>query len=195
MENRVNQHHLAHNQPDDPDGYSPDLDDADPDDPTCRPEWEHLRPERIRIGSIGVFAGDWAWTPAADGAMRIPVAFVGTLIARWNGWAVFACTREVAEASCRRPAAATRAVAARPGRAGRAEGEPRPAGRRVDGNAGLRRGHHRRRPAGHGRGPRSDRPDRTPPGRPVRGDGLELVLGSGPARLLRPHRRGPAHTP
>src|SRR5437763_5715174 len=83
MENRVNQHHLAHNQPDDPDGYSCDLDDADPDDPTRRPEWEHLRPERIRIGSIGVFAGDWAWTAAADSAMRIPVAFVGTLIDRF----------------------------------------------------------------------------------------------------------------
>src|SRR5436305_554370 len=98
MENRVNQHHLAHNQPDDPDGYSSGLDDADPDDPTGRPEWDHLRPERIRIGSIGVFAGYWAWTPNAEGAMRIPVAFVGTLIDRWNGWAVFACTREVAQA-------------------------------------------------------------------------------------------------
>src|SRR2546421_1146012 len=98
MENRVNQQHLAHNPPDDPDGHSPDQDDAHPDGPTGRPEWEHLRPERIRIGSIGVFAGDWAWTPAADGAMRIPVAFVGTLVDRWNGWAVFACTREVAEA-------------------------------------------------------------------------------------------------
>ncbi len=58
----------------------------------------HLHPDRVRIGSIGVFAGDWAWTPTADGAMRIPAAFVGTLIDTWNGWAVFTCTRPVAEA-------------------------------------------------------------------------------------------------
>jgi hypothetical protein len=24
---------------------------------------DHLHPDRIRIGSVGVFAGDWAWTP------------------------------------------------------------------------------------------------------------------------------------
>jgi len=59
---------------------------------------DHLHPDRIRIGSIGVFAGDWAWAPNADGAMRIPVGFVGTLIDTWNGWAVFTCTRQVAEA-------------------------------------------------------------------------------------------------
>jgi hypothetical protein len=59
---------------------------------------EHLRPDRIRIGMVGVFSGDWAWTTNTDGASRIPVGFVGTLIDRWNGWAVFACTREVAEA-------------------------------------------------------------------------------------------------
>jgi hypothetical protein len=58
----------------------------------------HLRPDRVRIGSVGVFAGDWARTVDADGDDRIAVAFVGTLIARWNGWAVFSCTREVAEA-------------------------------------------------------------------------------------------------
>jgi hypothetical protein len=55
----------------------------------------HLRPDRLRLGSVGVFAGDWAWTGDPP---RIPVGFVGTLIDRWNGWAVFTCTREVAEA-------------------------------------------------------------------------------------------------
>jgi hypothetical protein len=59
---------------------------------------EHLHPDRIRIGSIGVFSGDWAWTTNTDGAPRIPVGFVGTLVDRWNGWAVFSCTRQVAEA-------------------------------------------------------------------------------------------------
>src|SRR5689334_22816203 len=128
MENRVNQHQLPPNRPDGPDRTDPDrsgpdvkdpilddpdhnesdrnesdrnsldLDDADSDDPTDRPELAHLRPDRIRIGTIGVFAGDWAWTPDAEGAMRIPVAFVGTLVDRWNGWAVFACTRQVAQA-------------------------------------------------------------------------------------------------
>jgi hypothetical protein len=58
----------------------------------------HLHPDRVRIGTVGVFAGDWAWTVDADGADRIAVGFVGTLIDRWNGWAVFACTRQVAEA-------------------------------------------------------------------------------------------------
>jgi hypothetical protein len=55
----------------------------------------YLHPDNLRIGSIGVFAGEWAWTgqPA-----RIPVGFVGTLIDDWNGWAVWRCTREVAEA-------------------------------------------------------------------------------------------------
>ncbi len=55
----------------------------------------HLHPDRLRLGSIGVFAGDWAWT---GNPPRIPVGFVGTLIDHWNGWAVFRCTREVAEA-------------------------------------------------------------------------------------------------
>jgi len=58
----------------------------------------HLHPEHVRIGRIGVFSGDWAWTVDAAGADRIAVGFVGTLIDRWNGWAVFSCTREVAEA-------------------------------------------------------------------------------------------------
>ncbi|MGW3607811.1 DUF4314 domain-containing protein [Micromonospora sp. NPDC005161] len=58
----------------------------------------HLHPDRVRLGGPGVFAGDWAWTPHAGGVMRIPVGFAGTLVDTWNGWAVFTCTRQVAEA-------------------------------------------------------------------------------------------------
>ncbi|MGK5741507.1 DUF4314 domain-containing protein [Micromonospora sp. URMC 103] len=58
----------------------------------------HVYPERVRLGGPGVFAGDWAWTPNTDGDMRIPVGFVGVLVDTWNGWAVFTCTRQVAEA-------------------------------------------------------------------------------------------------
>ncbi|WP_260428560.1 DUF4314 domain-containing protein [Micromonospora globispora] len=58
----------------------------------------HLHPDRVRPGGPGVFAGDWAWTPNADGEMRVPVGFAGTLVDNWNGWAVFTCTRQVAEA-------------------------------------------------------------------------------------------------
>src|SRR5205814_7296138 len=65
--------------------------------PTGR-DVSHLHPDTVRIGHVGVFAGDWAWTVDADGADRIAVGFVGTLIDRWNGWAVFTCTRPVAEA-------------------------------------------------------------------------------------------------
>ncbi|MCY1141525.1 DUF4314 domain-containing protein [Actinoplanes sp. Pm04-4] len=57
----------------------------------------HLHPDRVGIGSAGVFAGDWAWRHGPDGD-RIEVGFAGTLIDRWNGWAVFSCTRQVAEA-------------------------------------------------------------------------------------------------
>ncbi|MGC5054641.1 DUF4314 domain-containing protein [Micromonospora sp. DT48] len=65
--------------------------------PTGR-DVSHLRPDRVRIGGVGVFAGDWARTTGPDGDDRIEVGFVGTLIDHWNGWAVFACTRGVAEA-------------------------------------------------------------------------------------------------
>ncbi|MBM0226137.1 DUF4314 domain-containing protein [Micromonospora sp. ATA51] len=58
----------------------------------------HLHPDEVRLGGPGVFAGDWAWTPNSDGDMRVPVGFVGTLVDTWNGWAVFTCTRQVAEA-------------------------------------------------------------------------------------------------
>ncbi len=58
----------------------------------------HVYPDQVRLGRPGVFAGDWAWTSNPDGQLRIPVGFVGTLVDTWNGWAVFTCTREVAEA-------------------------------------------------------------------------------------------------
>jgi hypothetical protein len=54
---------------------------------------DYLRPQWLRLGSVGVFAGDWAIT---DG--RIGEAFVGILVDWWNGAAVWSCTRQVAEA-------------------------------------------------------------------------------------------------
>jgi hypothetical protein len=60
-------------------------------------DMSHLHPDRLRIGGVGVFAGDWAWVEGPNGP-RIPVGFVGSFIDTWNGSAVFACTREVAEA-------------------------------------------------------------------------------------------------
>ncbi|MDT5025773.1 MAG: hypothetical protein QOE61_2199 [Micromonosporaceae bacterium] len=57
----------------------------------------HLHPDLLRIGGVAVFAGGWAWVEGPNG-LRIPVGFVGTFIDTWNGWAVFACTRQVAEA-------------------------------------------------------------------------------------------------
>ncbi|MFF0172915.1 DUF4314 domain-containing protein [Micromonospora profundi] len=65
--------------------------------PTGR-DVSHLHPDRVRIGDVGVFSGDWARTTGPDGDDRIQVGFVGTLIDHWNGWAVFSCTRPVAEA-------------------------------------------------------------------------------------------------
>ncbi|MGC5288897.1 DUF4314 domain-containing protein [Micromonospora sp. DT231] len=58
----------------------------------------HLRPDRVRVGDTGVFSGDWARTADPDGGDRFAVGFAGTLIDHWNGWAVFSCTRAVAEA-------------------------------------------------------------------------------------------------
>lgn len=71
--------------------------DARRERPTGQPptDLSHLHPDQLRLGNIGVFAGDWAWTGDPP---RIRVGFVGTLIEHWNGWAVFRCTREVAEA-------------------------------------------------------------------------------------------------
>ncbi|QGN49793.1 DUF4314 domain-containing protein [Micromonospora sp. WMMC415] len=67
----------------------PDGDDRD---------MSYLRPDRVGLGGPGVFAGEWAWTPNGDGDLRIPVGFAGTLVDTWKGWAVFTCTRQVAEA-------------------------------------------------------------------------------------------------
>ena len=61
-------------------------------------DWSHLAQDRARIGGIAVFAGDWAWYRNQGGDDRIRVGFVGLLIDTWNGWAVFTCTRAVAEA-------------------------------------------------------------------------------------------------
>lgn len=58
----------------------------------------HLHPDRVRVGDVGVFSGDWARAADLDGSDRIEVGFVGILIEHWNGWAVFSCTRQVAEA-------------------------------------------------------------------------------------------------
>ncbi|MEU8001601.1 hypothetical protein AB0B66_10610 [Catellatospora sp. NPDC049111] len=55
----------------------------------------YMAPDQLRFGSVGVFAGEWAWY---GNPPRVPVGFVGTLVDRLNGWAVFSCTREVAEA-------------------------------------------------------------------------------------------------
>jgi hypothetical protein len=64
----------------------------------ARTDLSHLHPDNLRLGSIGVFAGDWAWITYPTDPPRIPVGFVGLLIDVWNGWAVFACTRDVAQA-------------------------------------------------------------------------------------------------
>jgi hypothetical protein len=57
----------------------------------------HLHPDQLRIGRAGVFAGEWRWT-SDGGPGRYRIAYSGTFIDRWNGWAVFSCTRQVAEA-------------------------------------------------------------------------------------------------
>jgi hypothetical protein len=56
----------------------------------------HLSAHDIRIGRSGVFSGDWHAT-TDDGPDRYQIGFAGVLVDRWNGWAVFDCTREVAE--------------------------------------------------------------------------------------------------
>ncbi|WP_430788142.1 hypothetical protein [Actinoplanes sp. G11-F43] len=59
----------------------------------------HLHPERLRVGAAGVFAGSWSWRTCPFGTRRIPAGFVGTQRElRLDGRAVFACTRQVAEA-------------------------------------------------------------------------------------------------
>ncbi|WP_328463566.1 hypothetical protein OHA21_38275 [Actinoplanes sp. NBC_00393] len=59
----------------------------------------HLHPDRLRVGAVGVFAGGWSWQRGPFGRRRIPVGFVGTLREMGlDGRAVFACTRQVADA-------------------------------------------------------------------------------------------------
>jgi hypothetical protein len=65
-----------------------------PDDNTT--DQSHLNPDRLRVGPVGVFAGDWAWEYDTDGHAFVAVGFVGTLVDTWNGWAVYTCTRDVA---------------------------------------------------------------------------------------------------
>ena len=71
--------------------------DGHRDQPVKNPssDLSYLHPDNLDIGSVGVFAGDWAWTGDPP---RIPVGFVGVLIDYWNGFAVWRCTREVAQA-------------------------------------------------------------------------------------------------
>ncbi|MEV6931597.1 hypothetical protein AB0M46_44885 [Dactylosporangium sp. NPDC051485] len=57
-----------------------------------------LHPDRLTLGGVGVFAGDWGCHTDGDGAWRIRRGYVGTLIDTWNGFAVFRCTRAVADA-------------------------------------------------------------------------------------------------
>lgn len=52
----------------------------------------HLQP-----GESGYFSGEWLEYPY-DGGRRFESAYAGTLIRRWNGWAVWSCTRDVAAA-------------------------------------------------------------------------------------------------
>lgn len=58
----------------------------------------HLHPDRVAVGAVGVFSGDWHYILSEDGTDRYTTGYVGTLLRWWNGWAVFTCTREVAEA-------------------------------------------------------------------------------------------------
>ncbi|MEV6931379.1 hypothetical protein AB0M46_43745 [Dactylosporangium sp. NPDC051485] len=57
-----------------------------------------MHPDHLTLGSVGVFAGDWGSYTDGDGAWRTPRGYVGTLIDTWNGFAVFRCTRAVADA-------------------------------------------------------------------------------------------------
>lgn len=57
-----------------------------------------LQPAQARVGRIGVFSGEWMWAHPVDGPDYLRIGFVGTMVQQWNGWAVFSCTRQVAEA-------------------------------------------------------------------------------------------------
>ncbi|MFI7283061.1 hypothetical protein ACIBOV_22655 [Micromonospora chersina] len=51
----------------------------------------------LQPGESGYFSGEWLEYPY-DGGRRFESAYAGTVVRRWNGWAVWSCTREVAEA-------------------------------------------------------------------------------------------------
>ncbi|MFI7431544.1 hypothetical protein ACIBPB_31640 [Micromonospora sp. NPDC049836] len=51
----------------------------------------------LQHGESAYFSGEWLEYPY-DGGRRFESAYAGTLVRRWNGWAVWSCTREVAEA-------------------------------------------------------------------------------------------------
>lgn len=68
----------------------------DTDQPT--PDLARLHPDHVRIGRAGIFALDMNYTTDTAGQPRLPVGFIGVLIDVWNGWAVFRCTRDVADA-------------------------------------------------------------------------------------------------
>ncbi|MEV7267860.1 hypothetical protein AB0N38_30285 [Micromonospora aurantiaca] len=51
----------------------------------------------LQPGESGYFSGEWLEYPY-DGGRRFESGYAGTLVRRWNGWAVWSCTREVAEA-------------------------------------------------------------------------------------------------
>ncbi|WP_051809699.1 DUF4314 domain-containing protein [Actinoplanes subtropicus] len=57
-----------------------------------------MDPSQVRLGGVGVFSGDWMWTDGGEGPDYARIGFVGTLIDTWKEWAVFSCTRRVAEA-------------------------------------------------------------------------------------------------
>jgi hypothetical protein len=57
----------------------------------------HLRRDQVRLGHTGVFSGEWML--ADDGTREAyRIGFLGILVGHWNGWAVFSCTRQVADA-------------------------------------------------------------------------------------------------
>jgi hypothetical protein len=56
----------------------------------------HLQPQDIRPGRYGVFSGEWHLT-CDYGPDRYRVGYAGILTGSWNGWAMFTCTRAVAE--------------------------------------------------------------------------------------------------
>ena len=67
-----------------------------PHPPPATPDLSYLDPHQLRVGGVGIFAGDWACRYDTAGQAVVPVGFVGTLTDTWNGWAVFSCTRDVA---------------------------------------------------------------------------------------------------